>query len=275
MMMDILGGASAQLTRTRWVLRESSAAAAHPPGWKSKLRVALSARADAIVSNSGAGDAYWRSQGVGRPLHLIPNGIPFDEIAAARPAVWPGLATGPGGKMLLYAGRMDRGKNVENLIRALSRIAREVSFTALLCGDGPLRASLEGLARELGLGDRVVFSGYVENLWALMKRADAFAFLSGYEGRPNVVLEAMACGSPLVVSDIPAHREILDGRSACFARPDDPAGIAEAVKTTLLFEEAARERASAARARVAGWTVREMAERYEQLYLSVIAAGRA
>jgi glycosyltransferase involved in cell wall biosynthesis len=107
-----------------------------------------------------------------------------------------------------------------------------------------------------------------------MKRADAFAFMSKFEGCPNVVLEAMACGCPLVLSDIPAHREILDEGRAYFAHPDNQTAIAEAIKTTLLFGDAARARADAAQVAIAGRTTRAMAGRYEQLYLTVRERGR-
>jgi glycosyltransferase involved in cell wall biosynthesis len=263
--MDILGGAAALASGVRWVLKESSSASAYPASWKNRLRAVLSGRADAVVSNSRAGDDYWRAMGAGGARYVIPNGIPFAEIAAARPAVAPGNLSATGEKMVLYAGRMDEGKNVENLILALSRVAPDVPFTALLCGDGPLRQAHEGLVAELGLKRRIVFPGHVTNLWSLMKCADAFAFLSRFEGCPNVVLEAAACACPLVVSDIPAHREILDDRSACFVNPDAPAEIAAAIKTTLLSGGAARARA--AQAGMAEWTIERMADRYEQLYL--------
>ena len=274
--MDILGGGAALASRVPWVLKESSSASAYPAHWKTRLRAAMAGRADAIVSNSHAGDAYWRAKGAVCPRYVIPNGIPLDEIAEALPAAGtPVPAFDPDEKLVLYAGRMDAGKNVENLVVALSRIAADVPCNALLCGDGPLRPMLEELVAELGLQRRIVFNGNVANLWSLMKRADAFAFPSRFEGRPNVVLEAMACGCPLVVSDIPAHREILDDGSACFAHPDDPVEIAEALKTTLLSGSAARARADVAQARVAEWTIRGMAARYEHLYLSVIERGRA
>jgi glycosyltransferase involved in cell wall biosynthesis len=269
--MDILGGGAALASGVRWVLKESSSASAYPAHWKSSLRAVLSRRADAIVSNSRAGDAYWSAKKVSCPRYVIPNGIPLDEIAEARPATGTAdLVFAPDDKLVLYAGRMDSGKNVENLIVALARIAGEMSFTALLCGEGVLRPKLEGMVAELGLKSRIVFTGNVANLWSLMKRADAFALLSRFEGRPNVVLEAMACGCPLVVSDIPAHREILDEGSACFADPDEPAEIAAALKKTLSSGGAARARASVAQARVAEWTIQGMAERYEQLYLRVL-----
>jgi glycosyltransferase involved in cell wall biosynthesis len=268
--MDILSGAAALLTRTRWVLRESSSAPLYAAGWRHRLRLALGRRADAVVSNSAGGDAYWRSKPNAPPLHLIPNAVPFQDVAGAEPARATGFGFGPAEKVVLYAGRMDEGKNVESLIAALSRIADEVPFVALMCGDGPLRPHLERMARESGVARRIVFTGYVENLWDLMKRADAFVSLSRFEGCPNVVLEAMACGCPLVVSDIPAHREILDERSARFADPDDPAQAAADIKATLAGGEATRARARAARARARGRPVEGMARLYEQLYLSLL-----
>lgn len=266
--MDIMGGAAALLTRTRWVLKESSSASLYPAAWRNRLRLALGRRADAVVSNSAGGDAYWRAAGA-CVRHVIPNAVPFDEIADAGPgrAAEPLLA--PGEKLVLFAGRMDAGKNVEALVAALARIAGEVPFVAVLCGDGPRRADLERLAGGLGLDRRLLFPGYVSNLWHLMKRAHAFVSLSRFEGCPNVVLEAAACGSPLIVSDIPAHRELLDGRGALFVDPDDPVGAAEALRATLTCGPAAHARAQVARAKVTGLSVETTTRVYERLYLSL------
>ena len=268
--MDMLGGAAALLTRTRWVLRESSSAPLYATDWRYWFRFAFGRLSDAVVSNSAAGYDYWCSARDEHSLHVIPNAIPLDEIARADSGRASGFSFGSNEKVVLYAGRMDSGKNVESVIAALARIADEVPFAALICGDGPLRRHAERTARELGVAHRVVFTGYVDNLWVLMKRADALVSLSWYEGCPNVVLEAMACGCPLVVSDIPAHREILDERSALFANPDDPEAAAAALKATLVWGDAARRRAQAARLRAAGQPVEATARRYEQLYLSLL-----
>ncbi|MCA1567612.1 MAG: glycosyltransferase [Acidobacteria bacterium] len=267
--MDIMGGAAALLTRTRWVLRESSSAPLYTARWRHRVRRALGRLADAIVSNSAGGYNYWRIESSRRPLCVIPNVIPLDEITAADSSHVEGFAFDPAEKVVLYAGRIDAGKNVENLIAALACLADEVPYAALICGDGPRRHHVERMAHELGIAHRIFFTGYVENLWGLMKRADALVSLSRFEGCPNVVLEAMACGCPLVVSDIPAHREILDERSALFADPDEPKEVAAALKATLLHDEAARGRARTARGMTAGRPVETTARLYEKLYLSL------
>lgn len=269
--MDILGGAAALMTGTRWVLRESSSAQLYATGWRHRLRLLLARTADAIVSNSAGGDAYWREAPGAPPLHVIPNALPLEEVAGWARAM-PAEEFDLGVKVVLYAGRMDAGKNVEGVLAALARVADELPFVAVMCGDGPSRMKLEAMARELGLADRVLFKGYVDNLWALMRRADAFVSLSRFEGCPNVVLEAMACGCPLVVSDIPAHREILDEHSARFADPDDTARAAAELKAALLFGDEARTRA--ARARAARRPVETTARLYEQLYRGLVGEAR-
>src|SRR5215212_6638903 len=81
--MDIMGGAAALITRTPWILKESSSAPLYLIGLRQKFRSALGRRAKAIVSNSAGGNAYWQSVGGANPLCVIHNAIPFTEIEQA------------------------------------------------------------------------------------------------------------------------------------------------------------------------------------------------
>jgi glycosyltransferase involved in cell wall biosynthesis len=236
--MDVLGGAAAIVTGTRWILRESSAAPSYPRGWKSGLRRLLGRRADAVVANSAEGAAYWQTR------HIIPNGVALGDV---RPA--------PGNE-ILFAGRLTEGKNVHTLLDALALL----DVDAVICGDGPLREELQRQA-----GPRVTFTGVIDDLRERMQRASVVVSLSRFEGCSNVVMEAMACGAPLVVSDIAAHRALL-GDAALFVDPDDAPAAAGAIESVLLDRDAARDRANAARARAAQWTIDAMVTTYENVY---------
>lgn len=270
--MEVIAGMIAELSRTPWILSERSSALAYPLTIKNRARIVLARTADAIVSNSAAGDEYWQTRappGVAR--YVIPNALPLDEIDAARPAVPAGLAIAPGDAVVLFAGRFGAEKNVEALVAALRQVVRRPRTMAVLCGDGPLR---QGIARAIAaadLGGRILTPGYVADIWPLMKRAGVVASVGLFEGRPNAVIEAMACGRPLVVSDIPAHREILDERSAFWIDPGDVAGIAAAITFVLDHPAAAQERAALARARAAPWSIASAAAQYDRVYREVLA----
>lgn len=244
--MDVLGGAAALLTRTPWVLREASTR--YPKTWRNILRRAVGRRASAIVANSREGAAYWRTH------HVIPNGVPLAEIDRTAAGVRSSV---------LFAGRMDEGKNVRTLLAALQQLDVDATF----CGDGPCRAELQRIA-----GERIAFPGYVDDLWARMKGAGAVVSLSRFEGSSNVVLEAMACGTPLVVSDIASHRELLGDGGALFVPCDDAAAAAHAIRETLASPDAAAARARAARARVEPLSVEAMARAYREVYAAHLSS---
>jgi glycosyltransferase involved in cell wall biosynthesis len=164
---------------------------------------------------------------------------------------------------------MDEGKNIESLIDALNGL--NIDFVAEFCGDGPRRPQLERMVSERGLEGRIAFPGYVTDLIERMTRAAVVVTLSRYEGCPNVVLEAMACGTPLVVSDIDAHREILDERSALFARNASEA--AEAIRSTLLNRDVAATRAKVAREIAKQWSIATMVHAYESIYETMIGGA--
>jgi glycosyltransferase involved in cell wall biosynthesis len=248
---------------------------AYPDTLKNRARLRIARTADAIVSNSGAGDAFWNGRIDSRVRRfVIPNALPLDEIEAAHPGVPAGLPIEPGDRVVLFAGRFGPEKNVEMLVDALGPVVQRPRTIAVLCGDGPLRPKVQQSIRDARLEDRILTPGYVADIWPLMKRADATVSVGWFEGRPNAVLEAMACGSPLVVSDIPAHREILDERSASWVDPARAASIASGIAGVLDNPAAARGRAAAARDRAAGFSIASAAAAYDCAYREVLSSRR-
>ena len=116
--------------------------------------------------------------------------------------------------VLVAAGRLRPQKDFPTLFAAFARVVAERPARLLVLGEGPERARLESLVDELGLKGTVELPGATDNPYAFMSRAAAFVLSSRWEGLPTVLVEALACGAPVVSTDCPSGpREILAGGS--------------------------------------------------------------
>jgi glycosyltransferase involved in cell wall biosynthesis len=133
--------------------------------------------------------------------------------------------------IILGVGRLVPQKNFSVLIRAFGQIAREKTARLIILGEGEERSYLEALVAELGLQSIVSLPGFTDNPFAYMKRSAVFVLSSRYEGFGNVLVEAMACGCPIVSTDCPAGpAEILDnGRYGKLVPVGDVTAMANAV----------------------------------------------
>lgn len=269
--MDVFAGIAAFLTRTPWLLREPSSAANWPASLKSQTRIWTANTSDAVISNSRGGDAYWAHFKPATQRFVVGNALPLDEIAATPPATRETLGLPSAGPIIMYAGRMSEEKNLDTLVRALARVTSVTASTAIMFGDGPLRLPLQQLVDEMGARDRVLLPGKSAGIWSALKSADLFVSISKFEGRPNAILEAITCRCPLVVSDIPAHREFLDDSMAIFVnRYDNPECVSEAILAALENRENTARYSQAAAHQVEGWSVPLVAEQYEQIYATIL-----
>ena len=271
--MDLVGGAVARTLGVPWVASERSLPSAYPGSATMWLRNRWLVHADAVVSNSLAADAWWAGRLSPRVLRrVIPNGLPLDELAALPPAE-DALLFGLGRErpLVVCVGRVDAGKNVDNLLAALARIVREGPADALLLGDGVLLPRVRARIEAEGLAGRIAAPGYVAAAPAILKRAALFVSLSRYEGMPNAVMEAAAVGCPALLSDIAAHRAVLDAESAAFVPTEDPDAAAAAGLAALRDPAAAGVRAARARRHAASWSVAAAARRYAELYRELSA----
>lgn len=169
-------------------------------------------------------------------IHVIPNPVDVDEIRrrAALPLNHRWFAPGEP-PVILGVGRLIPQKDFHTLIRALKHVRSTRPCRLVILGEGPDRAELEGFADGLGVASAVEFPGYVSNPFAFMARADVFALTSAWEGMPNVLIQAIACGCPSVSTDCPSGpREILrDGRDGRLVAVGDALAMGDAILKTL------------------------------------------
>lgn len=183
-------------------------------------------------------------------------GIADEKIAVIHEAAGPAfrrlddapscrLPDGVTEPFVLAVGNLEPRKNLAHLIEAFAEVARQPGVTATLVLVGKAKgesASLAKLVEENGLRERVVFAGFVEEeqLVLLYNRAALFVYPSLYEGFGLPPLEAMACGCPVIASNVTAMPEVL-GDAALLVDPTSDRAIAEAMRRVLRGDELARE----------------------------------
>ena len=137
--------------------------------------------------------------------------------------------------VILGVGRLEAVKDFATLLRAFAKVRRERTAKLMILGEGPERRALEALAQELDLTQDVEMPGFVDNPYAVMARAAVLVLSSRWEGSPNVLVEAMACGTQVVATDCPGGvAEILvNGRFGRLVPVGDSRRLAEAIKGAL------------------------------------------
>jgi len=163
-------------------------------------------RFDVVVCQSGAmRDDLASAIGMpARKMTLIHNPLDCDRVrslagAAAEVGMRRRGLGGAGPLELVAAGRFSQEKGFDLLIEAMA-LTRDVNARLTLVGDGPLRTDLQALAIRAGVADRVRFAGFQKNPYPYFAHADAYILSSRYEAFPNVVLEALACGTPVIAT---------------------------------------------------------------------------
>jgi glycosyltransferase involved in cell wall biosynthesis len=240
--------------------------------WKRRYLPALLRRAypmaDAVVAVSdGVADHLARTTGLPRAaIRTIHNPVVGPDLPAlaAEPVDHPWFRPG-GPPVVLGVGRLVAQKDFPTLLRAFAAVRRRRPARLVILGEGTAaaRGALRSLAAELGCADDVDLLGFVANPFAYMARASAFALSSLHEGLPGVLIQAMACGCPVVSTDCPSGpAEILDG-----GRYGElvPVGDAEALGEVVLRALAAPPERDLLTARADLFSVDRAAARYEAL----------
>jgi glycosyltransferase involved in cell wall biosynthesis len=213
---------------------------------------------DVVVKSMEAYPARYR-----RTVERIYNGITFGEETGEL-LCKAGVFRHSGPK-ILHVGRFSAQKNHDALLEVLARLP---AASLVLVGDGERKNDIERRVQDMKLQDRVTFLGEIgpKEVRAVMRSCDLFMFPSIYEAMPMALLEAMATGMPIVASDIPANRELV--QDAGVLRTLDPEQFASAAMRLFADPKYAADLGKQAAERASQFTVAAMADGYERILLA-------
>ncbi|HSB67760.1 MAG TPA: glycosyltransferase family 4 protein [Candidatus Methylomirabilis sp.] len=229
---------------------------------------------DRIITLTDAEAEQHLALGIGRPERFvtIPSGIDLARLTAAAPRRFP--AHGP---IVGTVARLAPVKGHRFLLEAMPGILQscpEARF--VFVGEGEARPALEEQARHLGLGERIIFTGFREDAPALLAGMDLFVLPSLNEGMGRVLVMAMALGKPIVATRVGGVPELLgDGEAGILVPPGDSAALAEAVTTLLRDPARAAALAEAGRRRATRYDAETMLSLLAKVYREVMEGARA
>ncbi len=242
------------------------------PGYFAMTRFLIE-QSDAVTTvSSFLKDETERVFGVSKEIEVIPNFVDPRRFRPRPDLDRSGFAP-EGEKLVVHASNFRKVKNVETVVRAFALATTDVPARLLMVGEGPERRTALELARQLGVEDRTRFLGQVDNLEEVLAQADVCLLPSLHESFGLVALEAMACGTPAVVTARGGAGEFVEhGVTSYLCEPDDIDSVAAPLRR-LLTDDAHRDHMGedALRAAVGRFGTGCVVKRYVELYDRVLA----
>ena len=234
------------------------------------LRYATYPRASAVVSVSRGVDRYfdWLPQSQRIVIHNSLAPVDDERDAPVLPA-----EVDTGKKRVVAMGRLTDAKAFDLLLYAFGMVAeKHADWQLLILGEGELRLALEELRERLGLTDRVFLPGRFDNPFPVLKKSDLFVLSSRFEGFPNVLIEAMACGVPVISTDCPSgpNEIISDNENGVLVPSGDACALAAAMDR-LMSDEPERMRLAAGGREVRGrFSLEAITDQWQELIERVV-----
>lgn len=231
--------------------------------------------ASAFVAVSSATRRHWADLGLdaAKMMH-IPNGIPVPDAEPLDLHTTWGLGEEVT-SVVTCVENLNEWGGQHILLDAFARLTDNggrSDVALLIVGDGPLHEGLVQQARELGIHERVIFTGYQDRARRILASSDVSVLPSDRDAMSRVVVESMLVGTPVVAADTGGIRDILvDGENGLLVRPADPDALAAAIERLLVDDSLSRRLAAAAEQTAhQGYTIQTTVRRIEELYDRVL-----
>lgn len=241
---------------------------------KSKLKE-LIAFNSIVISNSEGGRNFWKSLNVKKSL-LIRNGFDIEQIVNSKGSLSFELNSFlKGSEFIIVASRLSKTsthKRIDLVLETFSKIIKsKPNLKLIICGGGELEKNYLSLASKYGVNSKVFFTGFLprQKLWCLFHKASLYISLSRYEGMPNSVVEAAICKTPLLLSKINSHQQIIPENLACYINNYDPNYISAKSLEILGNQKNFSKKYDSLKEYLRIYSIRGMIIKYCELYMDI------
>jgi len=230
---------------------------------------------DAVIAPSSAMSKVLLQYGCTTPIHIVPTGLQMAKFEAGNGACFRARHDIPEDRpLLLHVGRVAHEKNIEFLLGVVARLRKErPEILFLICGEGPARANLEQQVASMGLGENVMFVGYLDRETELLdcyRAADVFMFASRTETQGLVLLEAMALGVPVVSTAVMGTIDIVSPQRGALEAQEDTEDFAAKVARVLYDRALSVTMSAEGRTFAQTWSAPATAKRVADIYRDLV-----
>lgn len=234
-------------------------------------------KCDLIISPTESIKNFLLDYHVAKPVEVVPNSIEVEKFRNISPEIKKEIKNNLGikddEKVLIYIGRMALEKNLAFMLQSYKIILKEKPATKLvIIGEGPELEALKSLALQLGINKNVIFTGRIEypEIPNYITIADIFIVTSTTEVRPLAIIEAFACGLPVVSLDVPWARDIIKDSVEGILAPQNAAKYSEKVIELLYNEDNLKKISANARAAAGNYSLYNTAKKFIDIYAKQI-----
>jgi glycosyltransferase involved in cell wall biosynthesis len=264
--MNVVGGVASLITNKPWVATERTSEKYYQDKFRliNFFQEIIMSFSSVLVANSKNGCLYWKNKFSKKNIFFIKNAINFLSTNSHKKKKLVNKFK------LISVGRLEKSKNFDAIIKAIKEISPFVNVNLKIIGYGNQKNEIIDLIRKFNLQKKIRVANDGINWHKDLKDTTALISMSKFEGQPNTLLEAAAANCPLIISDIPEHKEIFDKKSAIFVPLDNFKKLSEAILFIINKPGYAKKMAKAARVKINDMTIENQFTAYDKIYKNLL-----